>query len=74
MFQILSPSAKGLFHKAIAQSGSALNPWAWGQQNAEIVAENLGHVVDNEKDALDALQKADAMDLFRASVKIPDVS
>ncbi|KAL9693981.1 hypothetical protein quinque_013266 [Culex quinquefasciatus] len=25
---MMSPLAKGLFHKAIAQSGSALNPWA----------------------------------------------
>lgn len=26
-FQILSPLSKGLFHKAILQSGSTLNPW-----------------------------------------------
>ena len=27
-YQILSPLSKGLFHKAIMQSGSVLNPWA----------------------------------------------
>lgn len=27
-YLILSDLAKGLFHKAITQSGSALNPWA----------------------------------------------
>lgn len=28
-YLVLSPMAKGLFHKAIAQSGSALSPWAF---------------------------------------------
>lgn len=27
-YHILSPLSKGLFHRAIAQSGSTLNPWA----------------------------------------------
>lgn len=28
-YLLLSHTAAGLFHKAIAQSGSALNPWAF---------------------------------------------
>ncbi|KAJ9581580.1 hypothetical protein L9F63_023239, partial [Diploptera punctata] len=30
-YQVLSPLSKGLFHGAIAQSGSALNPWAFDE-------------------------------------------
>ena len=37
---ILSPSARGYFHKAIAQSGSALSPWAY-QYNPREVAYQL---------------------------------
>lgn len=28
-YLMLSPLAKGLFHRAIAQSGVAINPWAF---------------------------------------------
>ncbi|XP_030021864.2 venom carboxylesterase-6 [Manduca sexta] len=44
----LSPTSEGLVHKAIAQSGSALAPWAVTRDNlayAVQVAEALGHVV-----------------------------
>lgn len=37
---LLSPSARGYFHKAISQSGSALNPWAY-QTNPRDVAFQL---------------------------------
>lgn len=37
---ILSPTARGTFHKAISQSGSALNPWAF-QTNPRDVAYQL---------------------------------
>ncbi|KAJ6637789.1 Juvenile hormone esterase [Pseudolycoriella hygida] len=39
-YLILSPEAKGLFHKAISQSGSAINPWAY-QPDPEAVAHQL---------------------------------
>lgn len=39
-YLILSPSAKGLFQKAISQSGSALNPWAY-QTHPERIAHQL---------------------------------
>nr|UZH45659.1 carboxylesterase 25 [Meteorus pulchricornis] len=32
-FQVLSPTTKGLFHRFIAQSGSALSPWAFSPSN-----------------------------------------
>lgn len=39
-YLILSPLAEGLFQKAISQSGSALNPWAY-QTHPEQVAHQL---------------------------------
>ncbi|CAH3964504.1 unnamed protein product [Pieris brassicae] len=46
----LSLSSKGLFHKAIAQSGTAMAPWAVTRDNllnAIKVAEALGHYVED---------------------------
>lgn len=45
-FLMLSPLAKGLFHKAILQSGATLAPWAMQHQpleTASILVKNLGH-------------------------------
>ncbi|KAJ0173900.1 hypothetical protein K1T71_010046 [Dendrolimus kikuchii] len=45
-FMILSPLAKGLFHKAILQSGSSLCPWALQHdplQTASDLAKKFGH-------------------------------
>ncbi|XP_046960351.1 venom carboxylesterase-6-like [Vanessa cardui] len=50
----LTQSAKGLVHRAISQSGSALAPWAVTRNNlryAIIVAEALGHKI-NDLDTL----------------------
>ncbi|XP_046407119.1 esterase E4-like [Ischnura elegans] len=44
-YHILSPLSKGLFNRAISQSGSALNPWAFtsqGPQHALQLAAGLG--------------------------------
>ncbi|XP_030764964.1 cocaine esterase-like isoform X2 [Sitophilus oryzae] len=71
-FQILSPSAKGLFHKAIMQSGSALNPWAWGQKNSVELANLLKPGIKTEKEALEILVNAPVADLYSASIKITD--
>lgn len=49
-FMILSPAAKGLFHKAILQSGSSLAPWALQHdpiRTASNLAKKLGY---NTKD------------------------
>lgn len=39
-YLLLSPQAEGLFHKAISQSGSALNPWGY-ETNPEARAHKL---------------------------------
>ncbi|KAL1501171.1 hypothetical protein ABEB36_006552 [Hypothenemus hampei] len=71
-FQMLSPTAKNLFHKAIAQSGSVLNSWAWGQRNAILLAEKLGKSVKNEKEALEVLLEASAEEVVKAANQLTD--
>lgn len=71
--QLLSPSAKGFFHKAIIQSGSVLNPWAWGQKNAIHLAQKLQKNVTDESEALSILNQASSTEVFEASLKFPQV-
>ncbi|ENN83375.1 hypothetical protein YQE_00266, partial [Dendroctonus ponderosae] len=69
---IVSPTAKGLFHKAIAQSGSVLNPWAWGQRNGLQLAEKLGKKVTCEKEALTLLRGLSDDQLYETSLLLTD--
>lgn len=39
-YLLLSPQAEGLFHKAISQSGSAINSWAY-EHNPEALTHQL---------------------------------
>ncbi|XP_047475618.1 cholinesterase 2-like isoform X1 [Penaeus chinensis] len=62
-YHILSPKSKGLFSRAIMQSGSALAPWACHEQHRH-VAEEVSKAVGcskafGHKDILDCLQKVD---------------
>ncbi|XP_062123792.1 juvenile hormone esterase isoform X2 [Drosophila sulfurigaster albostrigata] len=70
-FLLLSPLAKGLFHRAISQSGSALNPWsmaASSSQRAARLAANLGYVgANNTEEILDFLRRVPAMKLVEAA-------
>lgn len=68
---LLSPLAKGLFQRAISQSGSALNPWSMaassGQRAARLAA-NLGYVgANNTEEILDFLRRVPAMKLVEAA-------
>ncbi|CAK1601720.1 unnamed protein product [Parnassius mnemosyne] len=57
----LSPMAKGLVHKVIAQSGTALAPWAVTRDNLKYalkVAEGLGHSVNSIQTLTDAFKRA----------------
>ncbi|XP_060517196.1 esterase B1-like isoform X2 [Cylas formicarius] len=69
-FLMLSPMAKGLFHKAICQSGSALSSWAYGMNNGEIMARQMGISYSDEKQILDSLLKASVEELFKAQEAI----
>lgn len=68
---MLSPMAKGLFHRAISQSGSALNPWSLGESSSDRAARlaaNLGYVgSNNTEDVLEFLRRVPAMKLVEAA-------
>lgn len=68
---ILSPSARGLFHKAISQSGSALSPWAY-QYNPRDAAYQLARDLGlpdtmSTTDLVAALRQIPAMALVDAT-------
>ncbi|XP_058799386.1 esterase B1-like isoform X2 [Phymastichus coffea] len=69
----LSPLAIGLYHKVIAQSGVAINPWAF-QTNPEEYAyrlcESLGHKGKDPKTAVEFLKKVDVQKLIDAQEQL----
>ncbi|XP_017784019.1 PREDICTED: putative inactive carboxylesterase 4 [Nicrophorus vespilloides] len=73
-YLVLSPMANGLFHKAICQSGVAVNIWAKGTRCRQEYMRHLGYEnCKSEREMLDILQKADKKDLLDAHWKIPDL-
>lgn len=68
---MLSPLSKGLFHRAISESGSALNPWALGESSAlraSRLAANLGYIGTNSTDdMLRFLKRLPAMKLIEGA-------
>lgn len=72
---VLSAASKGLFHKAIMQSGCALCPWFYGSKNnAREIVNKMGLEATSENEALNILMKADGLDIYKAQEKISDVS
>ncbi|KAK0169506.1 hypothetical protein PV327_011530 [Microctonus hyperodae] len=70
----LSPLAQGLFHKAIIQSGVALNPWASSpkplMESVEKLAAVLEKDISNVKEFVNYLRTLDAHCLVEAVEKI----
>ncbi|XP_026477127.1 carboxylesterase 4A-like [Ctenocephalides felis] len=67
-YLILSPLAKGYFHKAISQSGSSLNPWAFQpdpRKSAFELGRKLGITTTNSKELVLALQNIPVFDIMR---------
>lgn len=53
MYHLLSPLSKGLFNRAIMQSGSATAPWAFQFEpvkTASLLARELGYITENPKE------------------------
>ncbi|CAG9862813.1 unnamed protein product [Phyllotreta striolata] len=71
-FLVLSPLAKGLFHRAILQSGSAINNWAVGPKFLPkiLAAANKKNV--SEKEALDYLRSLSLRELLHMQVNNTD--
>lgn len=64
----------GLFHKAIAQSGSVLNSWALGKKHASyLLAEALEIHTKSEAVILEKLQEIPVEQLVPAGEKVRDV-
>lgn len=72
---MISPMAKGLFQRAIMQSGSALSPWAIAREPlfyTHRLAEQL-HCPSLENLALlDCLRQRSAFEIMKVSLAIPD--
>lgn len=67
---MMSPLAKGLFHKAIAQSGSALNPWAIARNPKErgfLLGQALGCYTNDTDELLSYLRKASPQKIVNAA-------
>jgi carboxylesterase type B len=71
-YLMLSPMAKGLFHKAIIQSGSALANWALGQRTAPAIAKALNLPNVNEREIVEKLQTMTSEEIVLLQDKIPD--
>jgi len=72
----LSPSAQGLFHRAIAQSGSSLNPWASvsnPRERALILARELGaseNELADDESILEFLRGQSSQAIVEATIKM----
>ncbi|XP_063922124.1 esterase B1-like isoform X2 [Zophobas morio] len=73
-YLILSPKAKGLFHKAILQSGCAINVWAKGRSYTEELSEVLGLETRDDQSVFKAIQDLPPDQLYKAAEKMCDVS
>ncbi|XP_050438553.1 juvenile hormone esterase-like [Adelges cooleyi] len=70
-YHILSPLSKGVFQRAIMQSGCAFNPWAFNSKhkNAALkLASDLGCPSDDPHKIVQYLRKVPVNDLVKASM------
>jgi carboxylesterase type B len=70
---LLSPMSKGLFHKAIAQSGCALNPWVPATPGVTRIAKDLNLETSDEKSILRFLMGKSVEELYEVQNKIKNV-
>ncbi|EZA57759.1 Esterase FE4 [Ooceraea biroi] len=76
----LSPLAEGLFHKAIAQSGVALNPWAlyeWSkptENNGFLLTKKLGKTTTDPKVAYEFLKTVEARKFVEYMNSLPELN
>lgn len=63
-----------MFHKAICQSGTSLNPWATGRRNAEDTAKCMGYKDKDEKAVLEKLRKENQKNIVSGVFRTVDVS
>lgn len=73
---ILSPAAKGLFHKAIIESGTAFAPWAMSRDISEEACKQSGFKgnLSDSNAMLNHLQNLSEEEILDLQKDIPDVS
>ncbi|KAK4885071.1 hypothetical protein RN001_001342 [Aquatica leii] len=71
-YLLLSPLARGLFHKCIMQSGCISAWWAKGHRSLPYLTNALEIDVTSEKDVLKILQDMSVTDLINLQKKISD--
>nr|AQY62713.1 carboxylesterase [Cnaphalocrocis medinalis] len=70
-YLLLSPLARGLFHKAIAQSGSTLLPWAQNHKLKKLaykIPSTKGKAITTDQDLLSFLKNLPIKDLIALSI------
>ncbi|XP_066147977.1 juvenile hormone esterase-like [Euwallacea fornicatus] len=72
-YHVLSPLSRGLFHKAILQSGAALNPWADECDHSTVqIAKMIDSKIWTEKEAYNILKNLTTEELYGLQVKFLD--
>lgn len=69
-YLVLSPITSGLFARAISQSGTALNPWAYQRDPIKIahqLAKKLGITFSDNESLVNQLRQVSSMELALAS-------
>ncbi|XP_072397947.1 esterase FE4-like [Diabrotica undecimpunctata] len=69
-----SPLADGLFHRAIMQSGSMLNPWVFGNCRVLDFMKFIGKSCSTEKEAVDILMTMPGQELCRHQINFCKLS
>ncbi|PNF42132.1 Esterase FE4 [Cryptotermes secundus] len=73
-YHMLSPMSKGLFHRAISQSGTAFHWWGFmnaGRDRAFRLGQALGCNTNSPDELLEFLQNAQTKDIVEAIPKVP---
>lgn len=72
---MLSPMAKGLFHRAIMQSGSALSSWALAPNAisyAHELARKLGCPIQKSSELVDCMREKSVEDIMKVQLDVPE--
>lgn len=72
-YLLLSPLAKGLFHKAIVQSGCVFNHWTKGYYNKQDYLNVMDLQSTEERDILKMLQELPIQNVLEIQEKLKDV-
>ncbi|KAF2883535.1 hypothetical protein ILUMI_22638, partial [Ignelater luminosus] len=71
---MLSPMSRGLFHKAIMQSGCALNPWVNGVRGSGRLLANVLGIKGNDEKILEKMRDIPVEKIFEAQEKLTNAN